>query len=111
MSHTDPLAPQTAPDDSVLLTARGIRKSFGNNEVLRSIDLEVRRGEVDLSGAAMGAGTDPQIHAAPTPGVRRWRKATRSLRWPAVFVASCHGFARLCPDWLPLGKQIDCLRS
>ena len=55
--------------------------------------------------------TDPQIHAAPTPGVRRWRKATRSLRWPAVFVASCHGFARLCPDWLPLGKQIDCLRS
>ncbi|HEY8718068.1 amino acid ABC transporter ATP-binding protein [Pengzhenrongella sp.] len=43
MSPTDPL-----PTDSSapLLTVRGLRKSFGNNEVLKSIDLTVDRGRV-----------------------------------------------------------------
>ena len=69
MSHTDPagdaerpdaagdaLAPHAAPDDAVLLSARGIRKSFGRNEVLRSIDLDVRRGEVVVLIGPSGSG-------------------------------------------------------
>ncbi|WP_127792303.1 amino acid ABC transporter ATP-binding protein [Agromyces sp. LHK192] len=52
----DALAPQAAPDDSVLLRARGIRKSFGANEVLRGVDLEVRRGEVVALIGPSGSG-------------------------------------------------------
>ena len=59
MSHTDPtdpLAPETPPDDSVLLTARGLRKSFGDNEVLKGFDFEVRRGEVGVLIGPSGSG-------------------------------------------------------
>ncbi|MEV1132099.1 amino acid ABC transporter ATP-binding protein [Agromyces sp. NPDC049794] len=52
----DPLAPETPPDDSVLLTARGIRKSFGDNEVLKGFDFEVRRGEVVVLIGPSGSG-------------------------------------------------------
>ena len=55
-SAGDPLAPATTPDDALLLTARGIRKSFGDNEVLRSIDLDVRRGEVVVLIGPSGSG-------------------------------------------------------
>ncbi|QTE28282.1 amino acid ABC transporter ATP-binding protein [Pengzhenrongella sicca] len=43
-SPTDPAPADPAPAD--LLTVRGLRKSFGSLEVLASIDLTVRRGEV-----------------------------------------------------------------
>lgn len=39
-----------------LLTARGLRKSFGGHEVLKGIDLEVRRGEVVALIGASGSG-------------------------------------------------------
>ncbi|MDR7383406.1 cystine transport system ATP-binding protein [Promicromonospora iranensis] len=39
-----------------LLTARGIEKSFGENHVLRGVDLEVRRGEVVALIGASGSG-------------------------------------------------------
>ena len=38
----DALAPETPADDTMLLSARGIRKAFGQNEVLRGIYEEVR---------------------------------------------------------------------
>ena len=44
------------PTTPPLLTARGIRKSFGDNEVLRSIDLDVRRGEVVVLIGPSGSG-------------------------------------------------------
>ncbi|KZC95887.1 MULTISPECIES: amino acid ABC transporter ATP-binding protein [Clavibacter] len=56
MSPTDPapVAPR-APGEPVL-TVRGLRKSFGDNEVLRSIDLEVRRGGVTALIGPSGSG-------------------------------------------------------
>src|SRR3954454_24237798 len=45
MSPTDPATPPWAPDDGALLTVAGLHKSFGDHEVLRSIDLEVRAGQ------------------------------------------------------------------
>jgi cystine transport system ATP-binding protein len=58
MSHTDPLQPPAADGDetTVLLAARGIRKSFGDNAVLQGIDFEVRRGEVVTLIGPSGSG-------------------------------------------------------
>lgn len=57
-SGDDPLAPPRtgSTDASVLLSARGIRKSFGSNEVLRGIDFSVRRGEVVTLIGPSGSG-------------------------------------------------------
>jgi cystine transport system ATP-binding protein len=59
MSPTDPVDPapaaHRAPGEPVL-TVRGLRKSFGDNEVLRSIDLEVRRGGVTALIGPSGSG-------------------------------------------------------
>ena len=51
MSPIDTPPADTPPTDLTspgadLLTVRGLRKSFGDNEVLRSVDLTVRRGQV-----------------------------------------------------------------
>ncbi|MCW2134646.1 amino acid ABC transporter ATP-binding protein [Arthrobacter sp. VKM Ac-2550] len=47
MSPIDPLAPRgTVPAHEPVLTVSGLRKSFGANQVLKSIDLSVRQGEV-----------------------------------------------------------------
>ncbi|GAA4691445.1 cystine transport system ATP-binding protein [Promicromonospora umidemergens] len=40
----------------ILLTARGIEKSFGSNHVLRGVDVQVRRGEVVALIGASGSG-------------------------------------------------------
>jgi polar amino acid transport system ATP-binding protein len=49
-------APSPAPDDRELVRAEGVRKSFGRHEVLRGIDLAVRRGEVMCVVGPSGSG-------------------------------------------------------
>ncbi|WP_019143848.1 amino acid ABC transporter ATP-binding protein [Aeromicrobium massiliense] len=49
MSHTDPSAP-------VVLQATGLSKSFGDLQVLRSIDLTIRKGEVVALIGPSGSG-------------------------------------------------------
>jgi L-cystine transport system ATP-binding protein len=56
MSHADPTEPPTPASGTVLLTVSGLRKSFGDHEVLRSIDLEVRAGEVVALIGPSGSG-------------------------------------------------------
>ncbi|TQJ31203.1 amino acid ABC transporter ATP-binding protein [Microbacterium sp. SLBN-146] len=57
MSHSDdPLAPKAGSTGETLLSARGIRKSFGDNEVLRGIDLTLARGEVVFLIGPSGSG-------------------------------------------------------
>ncbi|CAH0187951.1 MULTISPECIES: amino acid ABC transporter ATP-binding protein [unclassified Arthrobacter] len=69
MSPTEPLPPEpleppppgnTLPDAAVpvdaLLTVTGLRKAFGHHVVLKSIDLEVRRGEVVTLIGPSGSG-------------------------------------------------------
>ena len=58
MSRTDPLLPHQDDDASAgpLLTVRGLRKRFGSNEVLRSVDLTVERGQVLALIGASGSG-------------------------------------------------------
>jgi cystine transport system ATP-binding protein len=56
MSPTDPSAPTLPAGDAPLLTVAGLRKSFGDHEVLRSIDLEVHPGQVVALIGPSGSG-------------------------------------------------------
>ena len=47
---------RTAPEALPLVRAEGVRKSFGDNEVLKGIDLRVRSGEVVCLIGASGSG-------------------------------------------------------
>jgi cystine transport system ATP-binding protein len=55
-----------SPTDDIpdaLLTARGLRKSFGDNEVLRGIDLTLHRGEVVVLIGPSGSGKTTVLRA------------------------------------------------
>ena len=56
MSHTDPTHPPVPADGAPLLRVAGLRKSFGKNEVLRGIDLDVQRGQVVALIGPSGSG-------------------------------------------------------
>ncbi len=51
------------PTDEVLIEISGLRKSFGDNEVLRGIDLEVRRGEVISIIGPSGCGKSTMLRS------------------------------------------------
>nr|WP_328823982.1 amino acid ABC transporter ATP-binding protein [Microbacterium hydrocarbonoxydans] len=62
MSLTDPAhAPRSTAD--ALLTARGLHKRFGDNEVLRGIDLTLHRGEVVVLIGPSGSGKTTVLRA------------------------------------------------
>jgi L-cystine transport system ATP-binding protein len=52
MSPTD----SALPDTATILSVRGLRKAFGRHEVLKSIDIDVRRGEVVTLIGPSGSG-------------------------------------------------------
>jgi len=52
----DPLAPPSPADDTPLLRVTGLRKSFGDHEVLKGVDFELRRGEVVVLIGPSGSG-------------------------------------------------------
>ena len=56
MSPTDPVLSPPPGVGALLLRVSGLRKSFGDNEVLRGIDLQVRRGEVVALVGPSGSG-------------------------------------------------------
>lgn len=56
MSPTETPGPDAAVPETALLTVKGLRKAFGDHEVLKSIDLEVRRGEVVTLIGPSGSG-------------------------------------------------------
>ncbi|MDV8146132.1 amino acid ABC transporter ATP-binding protein [Arthrobacter sp. B10-11] len=56
-SPTEPSpAGPALPGDAALLTVRGLRKAFGSHEVLKSVDVDVRRGEVVALIGPSGSG-------------------------------------------------------
>jgi len=57
--HTDmpmPDAPTPPSSDDVLVKIEALHKKFGNNHVLRGVDLEIRRGEVVVIIGPSGSG-------------------------------------------------------
>jgi L-cystine transport system ATP-binding protein len=80
MSPTDtplpPVSPRRPRHGDPVLSVTGLRKSFGDNEVLRSIDLEVRRGEVVALVGPSGSGKTTvlrSLNGLETPDAGRIR--------------------------------------
>ena len=80
MSPTDtplpPASPRRPRHGDPVLTVTGLRKSFGDNEVRRSIDLEVRRGEVVALIGPSGSGKTTvlrSLNGLETPDAGRIR--------------------------------------
>ncbi|MHC4960205.1 MAG: ATP-binding cassette domain-containing protein, partial [Planctomycetota bacterium] len=51
--------PDQAPSDEVVVRCRGVKKSYGDREILHGVDLEVHKGEtlVIMGGSGHGKST------------------------------------------------------
>ena len=77
------MADTTAPiDDTPLVSARGISKSFAAIEVLRDVDLDLRRGEIHALLGENGAGKS--TFAKILAGVHRPTRGTLALNGAPV---------------------------
>ena len=49
-----------------MLQARGIKKSYGNLQIMKGVDLDVKRGEIITIIGASGAGKSTLLHVIGT---------------------------------------------
>jgi cystine transport system ATP-binding protein len=110
MSPTDsnsPGSPAGAPAErnadaassTPLLTVRGLRKSFGDNEVLKSIDVTVGRGQVVALIGPSGSGKTTVL------------RSLNGLEIPDSGTATFDGYAPVDFASKPSRKQLDALRD
>ena len=111
MSPTDSSSPAGSPAGSPadrnadaasstpLLTVRGLRKSFGDNEVLKSIDVTVGRGQVVALIGPSGSGKTTVL------------RSLNGLEIPDSGTATFDGYAPVDFASKPSRKQLDALRD
>ena len=63
----------SANSDAPLVKVRDLRKSFGQNEVLRGVDLDVARGEVVSVIGASGSGKTTMLRCVNLLETLRFR--------------------------------------
>ena len=83
------LRPHAAGDDAIAIGARGLRKTFGDFEAVKALDLEIRHGEVYGLLGANGAGKTTTIKMLcgllpPTEGEVRLAGEVGELRSESV---------------------------
>jgi L-cystine transport system ATP-binding protein len=96
MSHTEPVPGTT---EAPVLEVRGLRKSFGDHTVLKSIDLTVRRGQVVALIGPSGSGKTTVL------------RCLNGLEVPDAGTVEVAGEVRVDFSAAPSGRQLAALRD